>query len=111
MGSLNVHQQMNGYRRCGVCGIHIHTQTEYYSVIRKGKTMPLAATQMNLEKTMLSEGTQRGKDKYRMASLTCEIKKMTPMGLFTNRNRCTDMEKGKGGGVRSLGVTYTYYYI
>ena len=73
--------------------------------------MPSAATQMNPEMIMLSEGTQRGKDRYRMASLTCEIKQMTPMDLFTNRNRHTDMEKGKGRGVRSLGLTYTYYYI
>ena len=101
MGSLNVHQQMNGYRICGVWGIHTHTQTEYYSVIRKDKTMPSAATQMNPEMIMLSEGTQRGKDRDRMASLTCEIKQMTPMDLFTNRNRHTDSEnlqlpRGKG---------------
>ena len=43
--------------------------------------MPSAATQMNPEMIMLSEGTQRGKDRYRMASLTCEIKQMLCGGM------------------------------
>ena len=50
-----------------------HTQIEYYSVIRKNKMMPLAAMQMNLEIIILSEVSQRGKDKYHMVSLICEI--------------------------------------
>ena len=35
--------------------------------------MPLAAMQMNLEIVILSEVSQRGKDKYHMVSLICEI--------------------------------------
>ena len=53
--------------------IDTHTQIEYYSVLRKNKMMPLAAMQMNLEIVILSEVSQRGKDKYHMVSLICEI--------------------------------------
>ena len=45
---------------------------EYYSVIEKNE-MPFAATQMKLEIIILSEVTQKKKDKYHMQSLICEI--------------------------------------
>ena len=37
---------------------------EYYSVIKKNKIMPLAATWMQLEIIILSEVRQKEKDKY-----------------------------------------------
>ena len=37
---------------------------EYYSAIKKNKILPFAATWMDLEGTMLSEVSQRDKDKY-----------------------------------------------
>ena len=37
--------------------------------------MPFAATRMELESIMLSRISQSEKDKYRMISLTCGIKK------------------------------------
>ena len=37
---------------------------EYYSAIKKNKTMPFAATWMDLEITTLSEVSQTEKDKY-----------------------------------------------
>ena len=43
----------------------------YYSVIKKNKTMPFAATWMDQEIIMLSEVSQ--KDKYHMMSLKCGI--------------------------------------
>ena len=46
---------------------------EYYSAIRKNKIMPFAATWMQLENIILSEVTQKQKDKYRMISLICGI--------------------------------------
>ena len=46
---------------------------EYYSVIRKNKIMPFAATWMNLEVIMLSEVNQTEKDKYQMISFIYEI--------------------------------------
>ena len=42
----------------------------YYSAIKKNKTVPFAATWIDLEILMLSEVSQ--KDKYHMMSLKCE---------------------------------------
>ena len=41
---------------------------EYYSAIKKNKTLPFAATWMDLEVIMLSEISQTEKDKYCMIS-------------------------------------------
>ena len=38
----------------------------YYSVIRKNKRMPFAATRMDLEVIIVSEISQTEKDKYHM---------------------------------------------
>ena len=46
---------------------------EYYSVKKKNKIMPLAATWMERESLTLSEVSQKEKDKYRMISLICGI--------------------------------------
>ena len=40
---------------------------------KKNKTMPFAATWMQLEIIILSEVNHKEKDKYHMISLTCEI--------------------------------------
>ena len=40
---------------------------------RKNEIMPFAATWMQLEVIILSEVSQKEKDKYRMISLICEI--------------------------------------
>ena len=45
---------------------------EYYSVIKKNKIMPFAATWMDLETFLLSEVNQTKKDKY-MISLIHRI--------------------------------------
>ena len=60
---------MNGLRRCGV---YIYTM-EYYSAIKKNKMMPSAAMWMQLEILMLSEVSQKEKDKYHMMSLISGI--------------------------------------
>ena len=46
---------------------------EYYSAITKNKTMPFAATCMELETLILSEVSQKEKDKYHMISLISGI--------------------------------------
>ena len=46
---------------------------EYYAAIKKNKLMPFAATWMQLEIIILSEVSQKEKDKYRMISLICGI--------------------------------------
>ena len=47
--------------------------TEYYSVIKKNKIMPFAATWMQLENTILGEVSQKEKNKYHVVSLLCGI--------------------------------------
>ena len=44
---------------------------EYYSAIKKNEIMPFATTWMQLEILILSEVSQKKKDKYHMMSLTC----------------------------------------
>ena len=44
---------------------------EYYSAIKKNELMSFAATWMQLEIIILSEISQKEKDKYRMISLKC----------------------------------------
>jgi len=45
----------------------------YYSAIKKNKIMPFAATWMELETLILSEVSQKEKDKYHMVSLISGI--------------------------------------
>ena len=51
---------------------YIYTM-EYYSAIKKNETMPFAATWMELETLILSEISQKEKDKYIMISLISGI--------------------------------------
>ena len=46
---------------------------EYYSAIKKNDIMPFAATWMELENLILSEMSQKDKDKYQMISLITGI--------------------------------------
>ena len=52
--------------------IHIYTM-QYYSAIKKNKIMSFAATWMQLEIIILSEVSQKEKDKYHTILLICEI--------------------------------------
>ena len=46
---------------------HTHTHTlEYYSAIKKNEMMPFTATWMQLDILILSEISQKEKDKYHM---------------------------------------------
>ena len=58
---------MIGLGRCG-----IYTM-EYYTAIEKNKIMPFAATWMELETLILSEVSQKEKDKYHMMSFISGI--------------------------------------
>ena len=51
---------------------HIYT-VEYYSGIKKNEIMPFAATWMELENLILSEMSQKDKDKYHMLSVVTGI--------------------------------------
>ena len=46
---------------------------DYYSAIKKNEILPSAATWMELETLILSEVTQKEKDKYYMISLISGI--------------------------------------
>ena len=53
---------------------HTHTQNRILpSHKKKNEIMPFAATWVNLEVIILSELSQKEKDKYHMISLVCEI--------------------------------------
>uniref|UniRef100_A0A8D0WU71 Uncharacterized protein n=1 Tax=Sus scrofa TaxID=9823 RepID=A0A8D0WU71_PIG len=51
---------------------YIYTM-EYYSAIKKNKSMPFATTPMELETLILSEVSQKEKDKYYMISFISGI--------------------------------------
>ena len=46
---------------------------QYYSAIKKNKIMPFAATWMEIETVILSEVSQKEKDKYHIISLISGI--------------------------------------
>ena len=48
---------------------YIYT-VEYFSAIKKNKIMPSAATWMELEILILSEGSQKAKDKYHISLIS-----------------------------------------
>ena len=78
---------------------------EYYSVVKENKIMPFAATWMELETFILSEVSQKEKDKYHMISLISGNSYMAQMNLSTEKN-LRDLERrlvvakaeGDGGG-------------
>ena len=51
----------------------VHICNGIHSAIKKDKIMPFAATWMDLEVNILSEVSQKEKDKYHMISLICRI--------------------------------------
>ena len=46
---------------------------EYYSAIKKNEIMPFSETWIDLEIIILSEGSQKEKEKYHMISFICAI--------------------------------------
>ena len=86
----------------------ICTTDYYYS---ENKIMPFAAAWVDLEIIILSEVSQREKDKYHMTSLICESNKEKYTGnLFTKkkqtqifRNKPYGYRKGNVGGRDKLG--------
>ena len=73
---------------------------ECYSAIEKNELMPCAATWMELETLILSEVSQKEKDKRHMISLMSGIEYMAQRKLSTGK-RLMDLENGlevaKGG--------------
>ena len=52
--------------------LYIYTM-EYYSAVKRNEIMPLATTWMQLEIIIVSDVSQKQKDKYHMISLICGI--------------------------------------
>ena len=94
---------------------------EYYSAIKKNEPMPFAATQMDLKTIILSEISQTEKDKYYIIWLVCGIfLKMMQMNLYTKQKQTHRYSKqtygyqrgkGRGGKIKSLGLTYAHDYM
>jgi len=86
---------------------YIYTM-EYYSAIKRNKIMPFAATWIELETLILSEVSQKEKDKCHMISLISGIYCKAQMNLSTEK-KITDLEnrlavaKEEGEGVGWLG--------
>ena len=59
--------------KANVVYTHTHTQMKYYPTVKKSEIMPFAAIWMQLDIIILSEVSQRQKDKYHMMSLICGI--------------------------------------
>uniref|UniRef100_A0A8D1UT88 DUF1725 domain-containing protein n=1 Tax=Sus scrofa TaxID=9823 RepID=A0A8D1UT88_PIG len=70
--------------------MYIYTM-EYYSAIKKNEIMPLAATWMELETLILSEVSQKEKDKYHMISLISGIQYTAQMNVSTEK-KIMDLE-------------------
>ena len=77
---------MIGFGRSG-----IYTQWNYYSAIRKDDIMPFAATWMELETLILSEMSQKDKDKYHMISLITGIEYPAQM-IISSEKKIMDLE-------------------
>ena len=93
---------------------YIYTM-EYYSAIKKDDIMPFAATWMELETLILSEISQKDKDKYYMISLITGIQYTTQMNISTEK-KIMDLKKRlvaacwerEGvGGIRRVGLSDT----
>ena len=95
---------------------------DYYSAIKRNKIIPFAATWMQPEIIILSEVSQKEKDKYRMISLICGIYNMTQMNLSTKQKQthghreqtcsCQGGGAGEGEGWNgSFGLVDANYYI
>ena len=59
---------------------------EYYSAIKKNEIMPFAATRRQIEIIILSEVSQKEKDKYHLISLVCGYYLNTESKIWQNGN-------------------------
>ena len=83
-----------------VAHIYIYTM-EYYSAIKRNKIESSVETWMDLETVILSEVSQKEKNKYRILTLYVEPRKMVQMNWFAGqklRHRCREQTYGHQGG-------------
>ena len=72
--------------------INRNASSRYYSGIKKNEVMAFAATWMNLQIILLSEISQKEKDKLYMVSLTCGSNICCRSTHLWNKNRLTGTE-------------------
>ena len=92
---------------------------EYYSAIKKNEILQFVATWMDLENIILSEISQKEKNKYRMLTHIYGIfLKMVLMNLRQDGKKDADVEngledtgrgKGKLGQSERVALTYRHY--
>ena len=70
---------------------------EYHSAVKKNEIMSFATTCVNLDTDLLSEVSQREKDKYSRISLICQVQKMIQMNLFTKQKQTQVLREQKYG--------------
>ena len=58
---------------------------QHYSAIKKNEIMPFAATWRQVEITILSEVSQKERDKYHDITYMWNLKKMIQMNLLTKQ--------------------------
>ena len=56
-----------------IYNLYLYLYIDIHSAIKKSEVMPFAASWMNPGITILSEVSQKDKDKHHMISLTCGI--------------------------------------
>ena len=80
---------------------YIYT-TEHYSATKGGEIISFAATQMDLEVIILSEVSQKEKNKYHMISLICGIYKndvnlyIKQKFIYIHRKHIYNYQRGEG---------------
>jgi len=89
---------------------YIYTM-EYYLAIKKNQIIPFAATWMEIETLIITEISQKEKNRYHMTSLICGIYNMAWMKLSIEQKQTqtwrADLWLPRGGGSREwdgLGV-------
>ena len=84
---------------------------EYYSATKRNEIMPFAATWTDLEIIILSEVSQKEKDKYHMVSLMCATYNMTQVNLAQTRGHREQTGGRVLSGSGSLGLADVSFYI
>ena len=94
----------------------VYVYNRYYSDIKKNEIMPFAATWMDLEIMLLSEVSQKEKDKYHIISLICGIENRTQMNMSAKQKQTHRYRKqsfgyqGESGGkIGSFGIAEANY--
>ena len=91
-----------------------------YTAVTRNEIISFAAAQIDLEIVILSEVSQREKNRYHMLFLIYGILKMVEMNLLSTKQKQSQIQNtnlwlpGDGGGegyIGRLGLTYTHFHM